>query len=378
MSGTAEDREYFLSGLMRDWRATDCRTAVEWFSDPAELRNRIRVLSCLPVRSSTWRIVEEEPTSTQEQYWRRLRTGLWFEDDGERAILLDHLLRVGRVQEAVRLAGLALERLETDQLRRLLFAIPQSGEPGFRISRHRVERMVEELRRRTGVSVDELIELELVFADGLMVEETGLPILEREMWRQPDLFVLLLCWMTKRKDGGDDPPSLRAPNEQVREWRVRVAWQVIESLRLDRAAASVSEDLSDLENWVCQVRRLASDRGRAVIGDIYIGQVLGRIPMSEGSLTPREEVCRVLEVASRKMLTGFMVGVGNMRGTTVRRADEGGAQERALAAEYRNTAKGLETTYPTVARILVSIAMQYEGEAQWHDEDEMLDRRLDD
>ena len=378
MSGTAEDREHFLAGLMWDWNPTDCRTAVEWFSESAEVRNRLRVLSCLPVRSSTWRIVEGEPTPTQEQYWRRLRTGLWIEDDGERAILLNHLLRVGRVQEAVRLAGLALERLETAQLRRLLFAIPQGEEPGFRISRDRVERMMEELRRRTGVSVEELLELELVFSDGLMGKETCLPTLEREMWRQPDLFVLLLCWMTKRKDGREDPPSLHAPNEKVRNWRFRVAWKVLESFRIDRAAASASEDLSELEDWVRQVRRQASDYGRTVIGDLYIGEVLGRTPMSEDSLTPTEEVCRILEVAPPETLEGFRLGVANTRGVTVRRTDEGGTQERTLAGEYQDAAKGLEATYPTVARVLLTIAKRFEGEAQWQDEDEMLYRRLDD
>ena len=377
-SGVAEDREHFLSGLVQDWSATECRTAVESFSDPAELRDRIRLLSCLPVRSSTWKIVAEEPTSTQEQYWKRLRTGLWIKDDGERAILLDHLLRVGRVQESVRLAGLALEHMETDQLRRLLLAIPQSEEPGFRISRHRLRRMMEELRRRTGVSTEELIDLELIFAEGLLSDETGLPILEREMWRQPSLFVQLLCWMAERKDGRDDPPSEQAPNKQVRNWRFRVAWRVLESFRIDRAAASASEDISELEDWVRQVRRLASDYGRTVIADLYIGQVLGRTPMSEDSLTPTDEVCRILEVAPPETLEGFRLGVANTRGVTVRRTDEGGTQERTLAGEYQDAAKGLEATYPTVARVLLTIAKRYEGEAQWHDEDEMLYRRLDD
>ena len=376
-SGVAEDREHFLSGLMQDWNATECRTAVDWFSEHDESDNRIRVLSCLPIRSSTWQIVAAESTSTQTLYWKRMRAG-WIEDDGERRILLDSLLRVGRVQDAVRLAGMTLEQLETEQLRRLLLAIPRGAEPGFRLSRHRLRRMMEELRRRTGVSTEELIELELIFADGLLGEETGLPVLEREMWRQPDLFVQLLCWMAARKDGKDDPPSVQAPNKQVRNWRFRVAWKVLDSFRIDRAAASASEDLSELDNWVRQIRRLASDRGRTVIGDNYIGQVLGRVPMSEGSLTPREEVCRVLEAATPETLDGFMVGVANARGATVRRTDEGGTQERTLAAEYQNAAQGLETTYPTVARKLASIAKQYESEAQQHDEYEMLYRRLDD
>lgn len=74
------------------------------------------------------------------------------------------------------------------------------------------------------------------------------------------------------------------------------------------------------------------------------------------------------------MLDGFHVGKSSSRGTTIRMPRDGGAQERALSAQYRAWAEALRFDYPHTGKALEGLAERYEWDAQREDEDaERLD-----
>ena len=79
-------------------------------------------------------------------------------------------------------------------------------------------------------------------------------------------------------------------------------------------------------------------------------------------------------MVSPKVGQGFRIGVHNSRGAHWR--SEGGEQERELAAKYRAWAERLHFEYPYVGELLEDIAVSYEREAEWHDSESKITKRL--
>ena len=81
-------------------------------------------------------------------------------------------------------------------------------------------------------------------------------------------------------------------------------------------------------------------------------------------------------IASPHIERGFLVAVRNARGPHSRRMEDGGEQERELAAKYRAWSRRLSFEYPYVSGVLERIADDYEREGTWHDSDAGVRMRL--
>lgn len=75
-----------------------------------------------------------------------------------------------------------------------------------------------------------------------------------------------------------------------------------------------------------------------------------------------------------RMRSGFEVGVFNKRGVTTRAMDEGGRQERELAARLRRHAEALAATHPLLAASIEAIARGYDADARRKDDRAALNR----
>ena len=79
-------------------------------------------------------------------------------------------------------------------------------------------------------------------------------------------------------------------------------------------------------------------------------------------------------VLNERMADGIHVGLHNKRGVVWR--GEGGGQERDLASKYEQWARALEYSHPQVSRIMTGMAKSYTKEAEWHDTDADIRKRL--
>ena len=123
-----------------------------------------------------------------------------------------------------------------------------------------------------------------------------------------------------------------------------------------------------LQPWCEEVRRLCAEHDRIVLGDIYLGQLLSNAPADTDDTWPCRPVCEVMEsIGSFDMKRGFENGVYNARGAVGRSMEDGGDQERRLAASWRSRAEKLAYDYPFVSTVLEGIAKLYEGEADEND-----------
>ena len=93
------------------------------------------------------------------------------------------------------------------------------------------------------------------------------------------------------------------------------------------------------------------------MGERTLGQILAHAPEGEDGIWPRHPARDILNRPEcEQMRTGFQIGTHNKRGVTTRSMDEGGDQERALAASFRRHADALSATHPFLSATLERMA----------------------
>ena len=107
-----------------------------------------------------------------------------------------------------------------------------------------------------------------------------------------------------------------------------------------------------------------------------LGKLFSNAPAGEDGAWPNEAVRDVMEdLRSEDISSGAHTGLYNARGVHWR--GEGGGQERELADKYRAWADTLQFTHPFVASsLLMSMVNTYEREAEQHDTEAGIRRRL--
>ena len=106
-----------------------------------------------------------------------------------------------------------------------------------------------------------------------------------------------------------------------------------------------------------------------------IGQLLAKSPVGSDGISPHEVVREVLEVVGTSNIArGMAMGRYNARGAHFRA--RGGNEEREIARQYQNSAKRLKFDAPFTTRMLEDLASSYDHEAVMHDEDDNLQKRV--
>ena len=294
--------------------------------------------------------------------------------------LADRLLDVGRPRAAFSALSLALDGVETSRLRRLLNGVVAGPEPdrSIQLDAYSVCRAIESLNKRTGVTRDEVADLEFVFFEVLKRYEHGVPNLERRIAEDAGYFVWLVALVYKRKDGREDPNGWPVSNLDNKVALSQLAFSVLtEVAAMPGSMLGQDEiDVESLRGWVSDVRRQGTECGRGEAADISIGQLLAQKPPENGGSWPSRPICEVMEaVATEGIASGFYAGVANSRGAVMRA--EGGGQERELAARYRVWAEPLYFEFPFVSQVLERIAKSYDQEAAYWDSEAELGKRME-
>ena len=341
----------------------------------------VRLLRCAPFGQDTWGLLDQLGAEVRDRYWREVVPEWNRHNEAELNELVDRFLDAKRPRAAFGAVYLDWPKIETGRLKRLLRAIatedPEPVEP-YRLEGYHVSKALESLDGRTGVTQDEMAEFEFMFLGDLDRSEHGIPNLERHIAESPMSFVQVLALMSKRDDGREDPPEWQVGDP---DRRAGLAFAVYRLLRRIKHVPGASTDgeihTETLCAWVVEVRRLCAEYGRTEIGDRYIGQLLSRGPVEKDGVWPHPSICETMErIASSQIGRGFSTGVYNGRGVTTRAIGEGGAQERELAARYRQWAEQRTFDYPYVSSILECIAADYDRQATGEDDRAKVGMRL--
>jgi addiction module HigA family antidote len=340
----------------------------------------IRVLKLAPFKRSTWNIADRLPKRLQVRYSTEASPNWMIDDAGELRELVERLLAVARPAAAfAAVRWFKVDKLDSPLIMRLLrdLATTSSGDDAnIRFQSFDFGRTFEVLDQRADVTVDELAHLEFLYLSALGHEKRGIPNLERQIAENPTLFAQAVGLVYMRQDSGDDPPEWRIANEEARENVATNAYSLLhKAKRIPGTRDDGKIDVAKLKAWLKEARALCKTYGRELAGDNSIGELLSKSGRDEDGIWPAVPVRDALEeFGNQKIAEGMAVGLYNQRGAHWR--DVGGKQERDLAAMYRGWSKQIAIEFPFTSRLLEQIAERYDRDAQWHDNDDDLRRRL--
>ena len=350
-------------------------------ADDLDMDQVVRLIRCAPFEQDTWRLLDQYDEEVRRRYWLVVLPDRPRHRESDLIEIIDRLLEAERPRMAFRTVKWDVSKIETSRLKRLLFAVAtmnQESTDHYLPEAYQISKALSSLDGRSGVSPEEMAQLEYLYIDALDRSEHGIPNLERMIAESPVLFVQLLAQCFRRQGGGQDPPEWRIGAPDQNQSTASAAFRVLDRInRLPGTGPDDEVNTEDLFVWVTEVRRLCSERGRVEIGDEYVGKLLSRAPAEESGSWPCLPVCEVMQRISAKHIgIGFRVDVRNRRGVTRRGMNEGGSQERTLAAKYRKWAKQRAFDYPYVSRVLEDVAAAYDAEARQHDSDVKIRNRL--
>ena len=343
----------------------------------------VRLFRCAPFKQDTWRLLDQYDQEIQDRYWQEVVPQGNHYSDAELIEIIDRLLEAQRPRAAFHTVYRDWTQVETSRLKRLLHAVATvKDEPAdsirYSLDAYSLSEALDSLAGRTGVSPDEMAQLEFMFITTLEDSKHGIPNLERQIAESPALFVQVLALAFKRNDDGQDPPEWRIENPERRDDLAIAAYSLLD--QIERIPGTESEGMVNAEkllDWIEEAQRLCAEHGRVEIGDQKIGELLSRALAEEDGSWPCRPVCEAMEkIASQQIGDGFKVGAFNGRGVHWRGLYEGGVQESELAAKYRNWAKQRAFDYPYVSSVLEEIAANYDQEAKREDTDVEISKRL--
>ena len=341
----------------------------------------VRLFQCAPFKRDTWRLLDLYDKTIQDRYWQEVVPQWNRYSEAELTEIIDRLLEAQRPRAVFYAVHMNWPQVETSRLKRLLLAAATvDAEPAdqYRLDTYRLSEALDSLDGRTGVSPDEMARLEFMFITALDHSEHGIPNLERQIAESGTLFVEVLAIAFRRNDDGQDPPEWQIEDPERRATLVSASLRLLDRIeRIPGIGPDSQVNAEALLDWMTEVRRLCVEHGRVEIGDEKIGQLLSKAPAEEDGAWPCLPVCEAMErIASRQIEIGFHIGVLNGRGGSSRRIDEGGVQERKLAAKYRGWAKQRAFDYPYVSGVLENIATDYDQQAETWDTKVKIDKRL--
>ena len=345
--------------------------------------SRERFAQLLPGCPEGWKAAESLGDDIASSFWRSASIRLWNETEPQVVVYaVEKLLEVQRPRSALSALQFQPGRLLPEHWSRILQAVARGEEPqGPLPSSYHLDEIFMLLDNEEEISDQHIAHLELPFvpllcSHGYRNHQRTLAI-HRELSRDPALFVQLLCWRYKRRDGAHEPEHNELSDDR-REFLASLArhtlkgWKKLPGCQVD---GIINEQ--EFTSWADEALRRASDADRREAGETHFAELLAHFARQR----PSEDwlpdcVLRFLDRRINASLREKLeTGVHNARGATIRGPYDGGEQERNLASHYRDLAARYGNSYPRVSAMLISIAESYERDARRHDEQAAVGER---
>ncbi|WP_419910390.1 helix-turn-helix transcriptional regulator [Hoeflea sp.] len=327
---------------------------------------------------ATWKFVSTLPAEQQAKYWKSVCPGLFGDQQNDVDFAVRKLLNYGRPKAAFHAMQGLIEHVSPELIAKSLEESVQSEEEDLEartMNQYYLENALAIIEKSGEFSADYLAGLEFKYLGLLVRSKRGIPFLEKEIAKNASLFSDIIAFSYKRSDDGQDPERLRASPDQTQS-RADYAFHLLDSLRDIPGKNGQGElEAKRIIEWVRAVQTQTEYLARRDVGDSEIGKVLSRAPLGEDGVWPCKPVREALQsTGTKRMMEGFRIGKYNSRGVVTRM--EGGEQERELERRYRGWAAATEMKYPKVAATLHDLADGYRREAENHDTEATVSRRL--
>lgn len=342
--------------------------------DGGDSDSLVDVVVAAPEDQPIWDLVASLGTEFEAEYWKHCRANIWFQDEPEKSdFVARRLLIAGRPVSAFQVCRFDFGKVDPILVADILEGVLHVKEVGGpQLDSYRVCEAVDYLEQSNAIERDRLIRLEFGLIPALGYDDAShAATLYTAIMSEPKLFTDLVCALYKPANRDRDEP-VTENTRMVAE----IAWRVLhECSRQPATAADGSIDHSAFIRFVDEARDLCREADRLRACDSTLGQIIAHAPSDADGAWPFKPARDILERPEMEdMRSGFHIGVRNSRGVTSRAYDEGGGQEHNLAESYRQRAKRLENSHPTVAALINSIADGYERDGRSQDLEAKLRR----
>ena len=337
----------------------------------------LRLLLGAPFQRSTWEAIERLRPALADRYWKQVELRPWNLAAGDVTYMIDRALSAGRPLATFDAVGMLSKKVDPSDLTRVLRALTAAKADEAQVVRIDPWWMGEALAAvavNDAMPLNERASLEFLFFEGLRHDQHGIPALEQLIAQNPNEFVQLVTMVFKRDDGTTDVAD--EPADEQRRALITKAWALLEHLQfIPGTRADGSIDSAELLTWIIAVRDGCKAAARRAYGDRRIGSLLGKAPAGKDGHWPHPAVRDALDaIGTEEVMSGFHTGKFKSRGVHWR--GPGGVQERELAKKFRDDAEAIRLDHPFTARCLQGLADGYDRQAQWHDTDEAVRKRL--
>lgn len=345
----------------------------------------VSLLMLAPYERATWSVADQLTYVGRDSYWQNVIPDWVFSDqESDNNESVERLLKAKRPRAAFAAAHLKLEVIRPDLILKMLSEMLVGGNDKageYQLREYDIRRAFDIIDRTPDITLEQKASLELGYIESLARmlgsdHERGIPNLEKYIAQHPDMFVQALVWAYKREDQGEDPEDIRLP--EGRSDLAERGFRLLDGLQ--RIPGSEDSDIEQqrakLTAWVDAVRSASRDVSRLDICDLCLGKLFAHAPADADGIWPTEPVRDVMEeIQTESLFSGAHTGLYNSRGVVWR--GEGGGQERELAAKYKVWAEALQFSHPAVsASLLMDMVRTYEREAEQHDTEAGIRRRL--
>ncbi|MEM6610212.1 MAG: HigA family addiction module antitoxin [Pseudomonadota bacterium] len=334
----------------------------------------VKLLCLCRFDGKVWDAVAASDEEVSDEYWQTVQANWSRQSEKELRLGVSKLLEYGRSLSALHFIHLDLKSVSSEQLYDVLKSLPNGRETdraATTIDKYTIEKAFELLNTRGSVSQDRMAALEFVYLEVFKYDKGNIPNLQAEVNENPALLCDAISLAYKSKKDMDEVELT-----EERKKAAKNAHTFISALSavpgVDEKGRISSEKLKD---WILEARRLGDRSGHRNMVDYQIGELLAHAPDGDDEVWPCEPVREVInDLYSEDMEQGISIGRYNARGATWR--GEGGAQERAIAKQYDTWAKACELEFPRTASVLRGMAGKYNKDAEWHDNEAMIRRRM--
>lgn len=332
-----------------------------------------RLLSLAPVGKSIWNMAAGLSAEIEISYWKICNPDWAIKaDEAELEFVLGKLLAAQRPRTAFSFCHLELDKVKPDMLADMMEQILQGHEHRDRpLDSYEIQQAVERLEAGA-LDKQRLIRIEFGLIPALGYEnEQCAKTLYNSLLSDPKLFTELLCILYKPKNRDREKEE---PVDEGTQAVATIAWRVLHHCKqLPGQLPNGSIDAQAFVAFINSAREMAEAADRLEVCEGTLGEILAYAPADEDGAWPCRPVRDVLNRPElNEMRGGFHTGVLNKRGAHWRALNEGGRQERDLAAQYEKYAQALYNSHPALAATLADIADSYQRDARRED----LDARL--
>jgi hypothetical protein len=313
-----------------------------------------------PERHTTWVSVLEFGADVDAAYWSLTNPGVWLrQEDPDHEFALKRLLEAKRPRTALNMCRYEIEKVDPLLLADILEQLLAGEEDdGRRVESWNIAKAVNCLEHCDTIDRQRLLRIEfgLIPALGYGEEHTA-KALYKALMSDPQLFVELITLLYK-------PENRNVERESTEQQKIlaEIAWRVLHACQLQpgtRPDGTIDDAV--FTKFIDDVRRLCGEADRSTMCDQCLGEIMAHAPTDGDGTWPCKPVRDVLDHPEHEeMRKGFRVSVFNKRGVTSRGSNEGGNQERELAALYRRHSEAIQNSHVLLAATLETIALSYE------------------